>query len=484
MERGDVEVLIERGPESEWVDLELKKTLAEKEAAMRTLCGFLNNRGGTVVFGVTPSGEIRGTELTDENVRNMGDLFRFFEPAVEIQQQRAMFNDGKGVLLLTVQPVPDEVPYTYHGRPYLRNGSRTDSMPQNIFEQKLNERGSAKSRWENRVASDFAFVDIDADEVRRTARIGIAEDRVPDEDATGDIPELLTKFRVVRGDSLLNAAVALFGQPDPSNYPQLRLHLAHFNGRTKGADMLDHRPPVEGHAFKLLRAAEEFLLRRLPQSGRVLPGVFERVDEPVFPIKVLREVLANAFAHRDYSQASGSVHVAIYTDRVEVTNPGVLPPGLTLDDLFKQHESKPRNPLIARVFYMRKLIDEWGRGTRLIVRLCRDAGHPDPEFFIQGGSFGVRLFSNVPLGPVLAQRFGLKPGEVSLLRALRRGDSSVRELVASLKGSTSTSAARAYLGHLKALELVGNEGRRGPGAKWRISATGLQALDALEEEPT
>lgn len=482
MELADIEAMIARGPESEWVDLELKKTLAEKDAAMQTLCGFLNNRGGTVIFGVTPHGKIAGTELNEENVRTLGDLFRFFEPAVPIEQQRVLLDDRRGLLLLTVQPVPDEGPYQYHGRAYLRNGNHTDSMPQNIFEHRLAERGGTRHRWENQVAQGVMLADIDAEEVRRTVRIGIAEERIPDEDATDDVAELLRKFRLMRGDALLNAAVALFGHPAPGDYPQLRLHLAHFNGRTKDADMLDHRPPLEGHTFQLLRAAEDFLRRRLPQSGRVLPGVFERVDEPVFPVKVLREALANAFAHRDYAPASGSVHVAIYTDRVEVTNPGSLPPGLTLDDLLRQHDSKPRNPLVARVFYMRKLIDEWGRGTRLIVRLCRNAGHPDPEFFLQTGSFGVRLFSSVLLGPAPVQQFDLKPGEVALLRALRMGNAAVKDLISAVGEGTPVPTVRTYLANLRGWHLVENEGKRGRGAKWRIRAEGLQALEALEDQ--
>ncbi|CAN5133332.1 ATP-binding protein [soil metagenome] len=483
MELQEVESMIARGPESEWVDLELKKSLAEKEAAMRTLCGFLNLQGGTVIFGVSPQGRIVGTELTDGNVRNLGDLFRFIEPAVPVEQQRILLDNGKGLLLLTVQPVPEEGPYTYHGRPYLRTGSRTDPMPQNVYEQRLANRGSPKTRWENQPAPDVSLTEIDEHEIRRTARLGVAAGRIPEEEVTEKVTELLRKFRLMRGDTLLNAAVALFGRPSAGDYPQLRLHLAHFNGTNKDADMLDHRPAMEGHAFELFREAEQFLLRRLPQSGRVLPGVFERVDEPLFPINALREVLANAFAHRDYAHASGSVHVAIYTDRVEVTNPGTLPPGLTLDDLIGFHDSKPRNPLIARVFYMRRLIDEWGRGTRLIVRLCRDAGHPDPEFFLQAGSFGVRLFSAVPLGPAPTKQPELKPGEVALLQALHRGDAAVRDLIAAVGAGTPVPTVRTYLSNLQDLGLVESTGR-GRGAQWHIRSGGIQVLGTIEGQPS
>lgn len=209
-------------------------------------------------------------------------------------------------------------------------------MAQSIYQQRLAARDVPRLRWETQVAEGATISDLDVAEILRTARLGVEAGRVPEDTIQAPAEEILRKFHLTQDGSLLNAAVALFGQPDPVRYPQTRLHLAHFNGTTKDADMLDLVPPLEGHAF----------------------------------------------AHRDYAHAGGSVHVAIFTDRVEVTNAGSLPAGMPLDDLLTEHESKPRNPLIAKVFFRRKLIDEWGRGTRSIVALCRNAGHPDPEFFM------------------------------------------------------------------------------------------------------
>ena len=121
----------------------------------------------------------------------------------------------------------------------------------------------------------------------------------------------------------------------------------------------------------------EQMIERGAESEWVDLELKKSLGEKEGAMKTLREVLANAFAHRDYAHAGGSVHVAIFSDRVEVTNPGTLPMGMSVEDLLVEHESKPRNPLIAKVFFRRKLIDEWGRGTRSVVRLCRNAGHPD-----------------------------------------------------------------------------------------------------------
>lgn len=125
-----------------------------------------------------------------------------------------------------------------------------------------------------------------------------------------------------------------------------------------------------GNAFDLLRKAELFLRENLPIAGRITPSLFERLDDPLYPPVVLREALANAFCHRDYSIGGGSVAVAVYDDKLEITSSGALHFGLTAEALFAPHESLPWNPLIARVFYRRGLIESWGRGT-LLRRVLR-----------------------------------------------------------------------------------------------------------------
>lgn len=110
-----------------------------------------------------------------------------------------------------------------------------------------------------------------------------------------------------------------------------------------------------------------------------MPGQLARADTPALPLEAVREALANAFAHRDYSSPSGAVSVALYDDRLEIISPGELHFGLTPEKLYQPHESKPWNPWIAKVFYRRGLIETWGRGTLQIVNLMQDAGLSAPQ---------------------------------------------------------------------------------------------------------
>ena len=119
--------------------------------------------------------------------------------------------------------------------------------------------------------------------------------------------------------------------------------------------------------------------------------MFERVDDPLYPPVALREALANAICHRDYSIGGGSVAAAIYDDCLEVTSSGNLHFGLTAEALFAPHESLPWNPLIARVFYRRGIIEQWGRGTIRMAELATSAGLSEPEIEAAGGGVTVRF---------------------------------------------------------------------------------------------
>ena len=116
-----------------------------------------------------------------------------------------------------------------------------------------------------------------------------------------------------------------------------------------------------------------------------------RIDEPLYPPLATREAIANSLCHRDYAMGGGSVGIAVYDDRLEVTSTGPLHFGLTPDDLFGPHESRPWNPLIARTFYRLGVIGEWGRGKFKMVDLATAAGLSRPEIEERGNCVTVRF---------------------------------------------------------------------------------------------
>ncbi len=88
--------------------------------------------------------------------------------------------------------------------------------------------------------------------------------------------------------------------------------------------------------------------------------------------------LANALVHADYSQRGAPIRVAFFDDRIEIENPGILLPGMTIEDL-KKGISRIRNPVIARVFREMNLVEQWGTGVPRMFKQATAEGLPEPE---------------------------------------------------------------------------------------------------------
>ena len=222
----------------------------------------------------------------------------------------------------------------------MRIGNTTSRMPQPEYERRLLARTKNQQRREAEVARGYTLNGIDTREIKKTLRAAVEAGRL---ESTVTTPaEALGRFHLRAGGKLLRAAVVLFGRRMLPDFPQCSLRMARFRGITK-TEFLDQRQ-LDGHAFLLLEEADLFLRRHLPVAGRIEAGVLERRDQPLFPPLALREALFNALCHRDYSIPGGAVNVAIYDDRLEITSSGLLPPGITVADLKREHVSRPRNP--------------------------------------------------------------------------------------------------------------------------------------------
>jgi len=455
----DIEDLARRG-ESE--SIEFKRSTGQLGRAAEALCAFLNGRGGSALVGVSPDRKIVGQLVNDSTLQDVAQVLKRFDPAAPIQIHRVPVPDsGHEVLVLEANASHESRPFAFDGRPYERIASTTSLMSQEKYQRLLLERAHASHRWEN-LSATLSLDDLDYDEILKTVRLGIAAGRMSPS-VSEDAADVLNRLGLRIRDRLLSAAVVVFGRRLLPDYPQCQLRMARFRGIDK-TEFLDQRQ-THGHAIQLLEEALQFLGRHLPVAGRIEPGLFERADSPLFPPVALREALVNAFCHRDYSIIGGAVSLAIYDDRLEIWSDGTLPFGLKIEDLKRDHLSRPRNPLIAEVFYRRGLIERWGRGTQKIVELCLQAGHPEPEFVEQAGAVGVRF---LPSGYIAPHRIAhdLTVRQRRILQTLAGSkEVSFGELRVLVAPGVAIRTFRDDLLHLKRLGMIGLRGK-GRGAVW------------------
>lgn len=134
-----------------------------------------------------------------------------------------------------------------------------------------------------------------------------------------------------------------------------------------------------GQAFERFVQAQRFVRGRLPIAGRFEPGRMECIDGPLCPPLAFRGAIANAVCHRDYPSGGRSIGVVLYDDRREVTSSGTLHLGSTRQVRFASHEPRFWNPLIARVFFRRGIIETWGSGRARWLRGPRRRGFQGPR---------------------------------------------------------------------------------------------------------
>ena len=288
-----------------------------------------------------------------------------------------------------------------------------------------------------------------------------------DDPGTREPVDLLRGLGLLRQGSLIRAAVVLFGSAERLEYemPQCTLRVARFRGLDR-SEFLDNRQSY-GNAFTLLASGERFLRETLPIASRFESDQFKRIDEPLYPPIATREALANAICHRDYALSGGSIGLAVYDDRLEVTSPGPLHFGLAPNDLFVPHESMPWNPYIARAFYRRGIIEEWGRGTMRMAELATAAGLQNLEIEERSDCVYVRFRQSI------AAQFGKVDGVLtqqqhSVLVLLRRFNRSLalREIRSLAGRDVNERRLREDLAILKTMGLVESTGH-GRGARWK-----------------
>lgn len=164
------------------------------------------------------------------------------------------------------------------------------------------------------------------------------------------------------------------------------IQCAVFKGTTRTV-FLDRRN-YEGPLWEQVDEAVQFVLRNIRMGCR-LEGIY-RQDIYELPPDSIRELIVNAVMNCSYIQAS-NIQVAIYDDRLEITSPGGLLPGVTID-LMKEGFSKIRNRSLANAFVYMNLVEAWGSGIPKLMQAMQEYGLREPEFIDMEVAFRINLY--------------------------------------------------------------------------------------------
>lgn len=165
-----------------------------------------------------------------------------------------------------------------------------------------------------------------------------------------------------------------------------KIQCALFKGEDR-AVFLDRRE-YAGPIYDQIEEAYQFVLKHI-NLGATIDGIV-RKDKYELPPESIREAIINSVCHRCYLDHS-CIQIAVYDNRVEITSPGMLYGGLTVEQAISGR-SKIRNVCIAEMFSRMGIIEQWGTGLQRMIRGCREYGVREPEFIDMGDAFRVVFY--------------------------------------------------------------------------------------------
>ena len=299
--------------------------------------------------------------------------------------------------------------------------------------------------------SKASLDDLDSEQMHRFIRTARRAREFPLTEGAST-QELLGHLNLLNDGRPTNAAVLVFGKAPQQFLISSDIKCAHFHG-TEVAKPIPSYQRYNGTAFQLVDQAVDFVLSKIALSVGTRA---ESTQAPVsyeIPKEVVREAIVNAVAHRDYT-SNASVQVMLFSDRLEVLNPGRLPPALTLEQLREAHPSVPNNRLLARSLYLTQYIEEMGTGTLDMIRRCKDAGLLEPEFTDSGG-FKTTIWRAKPTEQIEVQPESI-PGDIKsrVLNLLADGEMSKSELSKRLGYKQLSGQLNKVFRHLLADEMI------------------------------
>lgn len=179
-----------------------------------------------------------------------------------------------------------------------------------------------------------------------------------------------------------NACIFLMGQDAFLS----KIQCGMFKGTTR--DIFIDKRDYAGLLWQQIEDSFQFVLRNI-RLGAKIEGVYRR-DIYELPPDSIRELIINAVMNCSFLQPS-HVQVAIYDDRLEITSPGGLLPGVTLDRM-REGYSQIRNRALAHAFSYMNLIEGWGTGIPRLIRQMKEYGLREPEFIDMDVALRINLY--------------------------------------------------------------------------------------------
>jgi len=432
-------------------NLELKESWHDDH--LKVICAFSNTCGGKLVLGITDKHEPSQPRLNIkkllENIPN-----KVLSKLGIITTIQADKFKNKEIIIIRIEK--SSVPISYNGHYFIRIGSTTQ-----ILEGKKLHRfliNTSLSNWDEYVVEDAKTKEFDIDTINEFKKL--AYKRLPFVRSEISLKSLLVKLNLTNEKGKIKrGAVLLFGKNPRKYFISAFIKIGKFNddGSIISSDI------IEGNLFQQVKKILELIKTKYLISEIKIEGL-NRKEYLAIPEEALREAILNAVIHRDYIGAH--TQIKIYRDHLTIWNEGNLPEPIKIADLKSEHPSKPRNELLADIFFKAGYIEAWGQGTLEIINICRNFQLPEPEYREEFGGFSVTFFLS-EYHKKFIDSLKLNHRQKELLNYLKENDfvtnTAYQELFSVSKGTATQD-----LMDLVSKSVLDKTGTRGAGTHYKL----------------
>ena len=355
--------LLQKLNEIEWEDLEFKESLRVlPKSVWETVSAFANTNGGWLILGVKQHHkdyEIAGVENAEKIEQDFLTTIRGrkFNSPLTVQAKKYLF-DNKMVLAFYISESGNKpVYFNSKANTFLRSGSgdqkATDAEIDALF------RDSAFGAKDKELTHYF-LADLDSNSIDVYRKY--LDLYHPDHRYSGlsDLT-LMRKLQVIKEDKVTIGGLLFFGKQDDINdlLIDFRIDYLEIPGTSYKNSTVRYsfRLSEEENLFMFYFAIIERLSKKIDIPFKMTASGFSTNIQPQFI--AIREALVNLLMHSDYFSTQ-KPRIRVFSDRIEFMNPGGLPKDIV--SILKEDFSKPRNPIIARIFRIIGLAESAGSG--------------------------------------------------------------------------------------------------------------------------
>lgn len=378
MNIGQIQNIIKNG---ETIEVEFKQSFQSTQDIARIIAAFANTLGGILLLGIRDNGQIEGIhDNSDIFQQKIAHAITCIHPS-PLTTIELHTIETKKILSVIVHKANTTVFHSVEGVIYIRLGSTIQRLEGQSIVDFLRNRQILL--FEEAVEFSATLNDIDENRIKiylqkRNQTEYLQNHSIQD----FFLSKKLTSFQP--DIKLKNAAILFFAKDPQYFFPYLKIKLIRFNGN-EPVEVLAYEE-ANGSLPQMIEQAYNFVQRFISRTF-IIQNTTRR-DLSVLPDDAVREAIINSVAHRDYFNKN-EIQLSIFDDRLEITNPGGLPEGMTQDLLGAL--SIQRNPTIYQFLKDYGYMEGIGSGISKIFKQMQERHLQKPKFVISKEFFRIIL---------------------------------------------------------------------------------------------